>query len=222
MRRCTALGAVLCVGVTFMAAGCDEVGDAFGGVRGSGNVITETRDVSGFDEIVLLGSGDVVVSVTGTESLMIEAEDNIMPLLTTEVRGGRLELGSKSSFSATQGITYTITAAALQGVEINGSGDVAATGIDAELFAVTINGSGDVEASGMSRELEIGINGSGNYNGEDLVASLGNVDVSGSGFAVVQVTDDLTVSVSGSGAVEYIGDPTLDQSVSGSGDVSQR
>jgi hypothetical protein len=53
------------------------------GERGSGNVITESRVVSGSDEILLSGSGEVVVDVDGTESLTIEAEDNIMPLLTT-------------------------------------------------------------------------------------------------------------------------------------------
>ncbi|HWL48440.1 MAG TPA: DUF2807 domain-containing protein, partial [Acidimicrobiia bacterium] len=53
------------------------------GVEGSGNVITESREVSDFNEIVLGGSGRVMVEVTGTESLTIEAEDNIMPLLET-------------------------------------------------------------------------------------------------------------------------------------------
>lgn len=222
MRKSVASVSVLCFVVAFLIAGCDEVGDALNGVRGSGNVITETRDAGGFDEIVVLGSGEVVVSVTGTESLMIEAEDNIMPLLTTEVRGGRLELGSESSFSATQGITYTISAVALEGVEINGSGDVLATGIDADSFEVRISGSGDVEATGTTGELDVGVSGSGSYRGEDLVASVGTVSVSGSGSVLVNVTDDLTASVSGSGRVEYIGDPALDEEVSGSGDVSRR
>lgn len=38
----------------------------------------EARDVSGFNEIVLLGSGEVIVDVTGTDSLEIEAEDNVV------------------------------------------------------------------------------------------------------------------------------------------------
>lgn len=210
----------LCVGL--VVAGCDEIGDALDTVEGSGNVITETRDVSGFDEIVILGSGDVVVSVTGTESLLIEAEDNIMPLLTTEVRSGRLELGSESSYSTNRGINYMITVVSLEGIEINGSGDVIATGIDAESFAVRISGSGDVEAVGASRDLDVGISGSGNYDGAELVAATGKVTISGSGAAVVNVTDDLEASVSGSGDIEYIGDPALDASTSGSGDISRR
>jgi hypothetical protein len=212
----------LCLGAALLVVGCDELGDAVAGVRGSGNVITEERDVTGFDEIVVLGSGDVVVSVTGTESLMIEAEDNIMPLLTTDVKNGRLELGSESSFSTTVGIKYAITVVALEGVEINGSGDVVATGLDADSFAAEINGSGDIRLTGTSRELDVGINGSGGFQGEDLVAATGAVQVSGSGTAVVNVTDNLIASISGSGDIEYIGDPALDASTSGSGDISRR
>lgn len=219
-RGLVALVVFLCVGL--FVAGCDEIGDAFEGIEGSGNVITETRNVSGFDEIVVLGSGDVVVSVAGTESLSIEAEDNIMPLLTTEVKSGRLELGSESSFSTTRGITYTITVVSLEGVEINGSGDVDATGIDAGTFVAEINGSGDIRAAGTSTELDVGVNGSGAFEGEDLVASVGSVHVSGSGTAVVNVADDLEASVSGSGDIEYMGDPTLDESTSGSGRISRR
>lgn len=216
------MGIALCLGAALLVAGCDEIGDAFDGVRGSGNVITEQRAVSGFDEIVILGSGDVSVSVTGTESLTVEAEDNIMPLLTTEVGNGRLELGSKESFSATKGIRYTITVAALSGVEINGSGDIDATGIDTQLFEVEISGSGDVTASGACAQLDVGISGSGRYDGEGLVAPVGIVSVSGSGKAIVNVTDDLDASVSGSGSIEYIGDPVLDASTSGSGNISRR
>lgn len=66
--------------VTCLALGaCDELGV---GTRGSGTVITESRDLSDFNEVVLQGSGEVVVTVDGTEALTIEAEDNIMPLLT--------------------------------------------------------------------------------------------------------------------------------------------
>ena len=223
MRAHGSVGVIWFLIAGLLLVGCDDDGVSDGdGVRGSGDVVTESREVSGFDEIVVLGSGDVIVSVTGTESLTIEAEDNIMPLLTTEVNGGRLELGSDTSFSATQGITYTITAEELDGVTINGSGDVAASGIDAGSFEVTINGSGGVEPAGASEELTVGINGSGNYDGEDLIASIGTVEVSGSGSAVVNVTDDLTVRIGGSGDVEYLGNPTVTQNISGSGDVSQR
>jgi hypothetical protein len=212
------LGAATLITVVAVSA-CD--GGVFG-VRGSGNVITESRDVSGFNEIALLGSGSVVVEVNGSESLTVEAEDNIMPLLKTEVRNGRLELSVESSISPTVEIKYTITAATLDRVSISGSGDVAATGIDAESFDVEISGSGRVEPTGTADTLTLRISGSGRYDGEGLAASVGDVRVSGSGDAVVYVTEDLDVDVSGSGSVKYIGEPSLTTSISGSGDISQR
>lgn len=193
------------------------------GVEGSGNVITESREVSGFNEIVLGGTGRVVVEVTGSESLTIEAEDNIMPLLETKVRDGRLRLETNRSISPTVEIVYTITAANLEGLVISGSGIVEADAIDGTDFRVDISGSGDVDAEGtLGGLLSISISGSGEFDGESLTAPEGTVDVSGSGNAVVNVTDDLEVSVSGSGDVEYLGAPSVDSDVSGSGAVTQR
>jgi hypothetical protein len=192
------------------------------GERGSGNRITESRAVSNFDEIVLFGSGEVVVDVNGTESLTITAEDNILPLLTTEVQNDRLELGTRSSISPTVAIVYTISAAALNGVSIEGSGDITATGIDTDSFDAEISGSGRIGVAGTTRVLAVNISGSGRYDGEDLVASIATVNVSGSGDAVVNVAEDLDAEVSGSGNVEYLGDPTLMSSISGSGDISRR
>ena len=193
------------------------------GVEGSGNVITESREVSGFNEIVLGGTGRVLVEVTGTESLTIEAEDNIMPFLETRVRNGRLRLDTNRSISPTVEIVYTITAVTLDGLVISGSGIVEADAVDGSDFRVDISGSGDVDVEGMlSGLLSVSISGSGEFDGESLTAPEGRVDVSGSGNAVVNVTDDLEVSVSGSGEVQYLGEPSVDSSVSGSGTVTQR
>ena len=218
-RRFLTVVAVLVVGLVLTGCDDDLLGD---GVRGSGNVVTESRVVSGFDEIVLLGSGDVIVSVTGTESLTIEAEDNILPLLTSEVRDGRLELGSDSSFSTSEGITYTITAADFDGLTIRGSADVVASGIDSDSFDATVTGSGDIDAAGTTEDLTVRISGSGDFRGVDLTATTADVDISGSGSVVVNASDELDVSIRGSGDVEYIGNPALTQNITGSGSISPR
>ncbi len=192
-------------------------------IEGSGNVITETRDVSGFNEIDLSGNARVDIEVTGTESLTIEAEDNIMPELETVVRGGRLELGTKSNLEPTRVIVYTITAASLDGLTLSGSGAVDATGVDTTDFTTDISGSGSVSVDGaVSGRLSLSISGSGVFDGEALIAVDGRVDVSGSGRAVVNVTDNLFIDLSGSGAIEYIGSPAVESDNSGSGVITQR
>jgi hypothetical protein len=198
-------------------AGCGVLGE-----RGSGNLATETRDVSDFDQVDLSGSATVLIEVTGTQSLTIEAEDNILPLLTTEVTDGTLELGSSQRISPTRDVVYTITVVSLEAVAVSGSGSVTATSIDADAFNVEINGSGTVIPDGVSESLEVSISGSGAFEGEDLESATGTVSVSGSGDAVVNVTDDLDVKISGSGNVQYLGDPKVSVSTSGSGKVSER
>ena len=55
-------------------------------IRGSGDMITETREVSDFDKVVLACSGDIILTQGEGESLKIEGEDNIVAKITTEVR----------------------------------------------------------------------------------------------------------------------------------------
>jgi hypothetical protein len=193
------------------------------GVQGSGDVISESREVTGFDEVELVGSGRVDIAVTGTESLTIEAEDNIMPLIESDVRNGSLILDYRSAVSPSVDVVFTITAAELSGIDLSGSGVVDATGVDGTDFFVEISGSGDVRAEGtLTGFLSISISGSGEFDGVSLTAPDGEVDVSGSGNAVVDVTETLDISISGSGDVEYIGSPDLDVDTSGSGNVTQR
>lgn len=231
-------GSVLCLAAV-VVAGC--AGPTVFGVRGSGNVISETRDVSGFTEIVLEGSGTVEIELTGTEALTIEAEDNLMPQLTSDVVDGKLVLGTRRSMAPTRDIVYTITVASLDGITVNGSGDVTADAIDSSEFTatisgsgtidlagtfggleVTISGSGSIVAAGTAEEIFVKIPGSGRFLGEDLSASAGEVAISGSGSAIVDVSQTLDASVSGSGAIEYLGSPTVDTEISGSGTVSPR
>src|SRR4030095_14010684 len=83
-----------CLGLSLMvliAGGC--VGD-FVTVKGSGIARQESRQVHDFSEMSLSGSGEVFIEQTGKESLTIEADDNLLPYLETEVQGGALTLGT--------------------------------------------------------------------------------------------------------------------------------
>lgn len=217
-------------------------GSSILGVRGSGDVTTESREVSGFDEIALSGSGTVIVDVNGTESLTIEAEDNLLQYLTTEVDGGRLKLEANRSISPTEEVVYTISAVSLEGLDVSGSGRIDVSGVsgdrldlnvsgsgsinvpdlDVGSVSVDISGSGSVRMAGAADDLELSISGSGEYQGAELVVFSADVSISGSGDAVVNVTNQLDASVSGSGNVEYLGDPSVTSSTRGSGNVSRR
>ncbi|HPQ42332.1 MAG TPA: DUF2807 domain-containing protein, partial [bacterium] len=57
------------------------------GITGEGPVLDESRDVAAFSEIVLDGSIDARITAADTQSVMVRAQQNILPLIVTEVSG---------------------------------------------------------------------------------------------------------------------------------------
>jgi hypothetical protein len=191
-------------------------------VRGSGKVASETRSLSGFEAIELTGSADVIVSLGETESVSVEAEDNLLPLVETQVRGGRLVIGTKSNttLAPTQPVRVTVTLKALRSASLTGSGNITIGGLSGGSLRLDLSGSGNISAAGTVEALSATLGGSGNILCDDLQASSASVEINGSGNVTVYASQRLEATISGSGAVTYRGNPAqVEQSVSGSGSI---
>jgi hypothetical protein len=188
-------------------------------VNGSGQLKSETRTVSGFTGIELSGTGEVTITQGDAESLTIEADDNVLPALTSEVRDSMLRLDTKprTRVQTRNPIRYRVTVADLNRIELSGSGSVA--GVDLELtnLEVEISGSGTMNLAGSADQQEVEVSGSGQYDAAQLPSRSVSIEISGSGKATVAAAEQLRVDISGSGTVTYSGEPTIDQSISGSG-----
>jgi hypothetical protein len=193
---------------------------AAGTVKGSGNVQIEERSVGEFRGLSLLGSADVSITVGGSPSLTVEAEDNILPLITTEVKGGILHIGSEKSFSTRKGIHVRLTVPELNSVIIIGSGDVDVEGVHGDLFRAEVKGSGDIVATGSVDRVEADVIGSGDIRLFGLDAVRGEATVKGSGDIRIQASVTLELSVLGSGDIRYRGPADVQKEVLGSGDIS--
>jgi hypothetical protein len=192
--------------------------------NGSGKVVDDTRSVSGFSRISVGGNAKVIVDQDGRESLTISAEDNLLPYLTSQVRGDTLELGIQDgeSIRPTRDIVYHITVKDLRGLSISGSGDVDIRNVDTDQLMIEVDGSGKITAAGRADTQTISISGQGDYQAKDLESSTTVIDIAGSGSAQVSASQSLDVTISGSGDIEYSGDPSVKKSISGSGEVRQR
>jgi hypothetical protein len=214
-------------------------------IRGSGHVVSETRVVSDFSRVELLGSGDVVLTQGNEESLKVEAEDNLLSHLRTEVRNHTLYLGLTDEngnviLFPTQPIKFYVSLKSVEGLkisgsgnidaqqvqskqlalEITGSGNIAIASLTAETLQTAIHGSGQCELSaGAAAEQKIEISGSGNYRGAKLAGQAVAVQITGSGNATVWAEDTLEARLTGSGDLHYYGTPRLTEHITGSGRV---
>ena len=201
-------------------AGCN--GDDSGTIKGSGISKTESRPVEKFTAIEL-DVGRLTVEQSGTESLTVTADDNLLALFTTEVKGGTLHLSvaKGKNFSGT-GPVFAVTAATLRSLGINGSGGIQASKLDGDTLSVSIAGSGSAKLAGRAAELKLSISGSGSVDAAQLQARRAKADISGSGSLTINASDELDASVSGSGTIWYIGSPKVKSDVSGSGSIRRK
>ena len=231
------------VSAAFLLSGCLQISDnGFFGrtIHGSGVRATETRAVSGFDQVGVSGSGQITIIQGDEESLTIEADDNFLPLIKSEVVNGKLRIGpERVSLRASQPIRYKLklkrlTALSLSGslaaeadslktetltVSISGSGKVRLARLEADDFKVRISGSGDLNLAGKVTHQELRISGSGDYRAAELDSQHAEVHISGSGDALLTAQQTLDVHISGSGKVQYYGHPSISKSISGSGSL---
>jgi len=194
------------------------------GSTGAGGVRTEPRQVSGFTAVELQGFGDLTIEQTGAESLTIEAEDSILPKLTSDVSDGTLRLGIKpnTSLQTTKPIKYRLTVKDLTGVSISGSGSASAPKVTTSRFTVQVKGSGTITIGGTADTQEIIISGTGKYRAAELASKTATVTITGNGDAEVMVADQLHVKIIGSGSLTYYGNPTVDKNIIGTGKVIKK
>jgi hypothetical protein len=201
----------------------DNWGLHFGlGVHGSGNIKTESRDVGSFDRVQSRGSIDVEIAVGKQASVTVEADDNILSLIRTDVRGGALIIDSQSNFSSRHSPLVHITTPSLQALQVSGSGDSDIAGASGDQLLIRIEGSGDVRASGSVKSLRLRIEGSGDARLGDLNTDQADVEIDGSGDADLAVASSLDATVNGSGDVHYSGNPAhVTTRVHGSGEIER-
>lgn len=220
----------------FLLSACDIV-------RGSGVVITDIRNVSDFDQVSLSGVGTLYVTIGDTESLKIEAEDNLLPYIESRVRSNKLDIGFSrdrwnTAIQPTQPIYYYLTVKDLEGLELSGAGNIEVDELETPHLRVATSGAGNIvinklttdqfsaEVSGAGscrvyagevQSQVLFISGAGGYRAGDLKSQTTDIEISGLGGAEVWAESALSVTISGAGNVNFYGQPSISQNISGLG-----
>ncbi len=236
MKRMILITALLFGTILFSA--CDTMRV----VRGTGDMSEENREVSGFNAVALDGVGTIFIEQGDRESLRIEAEENLLQYLETEVESQTLNLTIRRGINIvpTQGVFYYLTVQDLEEIEVNGLGNVDIIDLQTPKLALSINGGGEINAQTLTAdELDVVINGlgnldlgdgevgdqsvqidgGGNYNARNLASEMAEVAINGLGSATIWASDTLDVTIDGGGNVNYVGKPQVTQEINGLGEV---
>jgi hypothetical protein len=212
-------------------------------ITGNGNVITEERRVSDFNKINV-GSGiDVYMTQGDNISVEVEADENLMDVIKTEVKDNKLKVYTTKNISMAKSKKVYLTYIDLDRIEVSSAGDVKGenTLIADELYIrlssagdlkldvvakeinINISSSGNATLSGKTDVLKAGLSSAGDLNAFDLEAKYGDVDVSSAGDAKVFITEEASFNSSSAGDIIYKGDPKINRiSTSSAGSVKRK
>jgi len=217
----------------------------FGGTsaRGSGHIVTENRAVQDFTSIHISYPASTLIRQGTTESLTIEADDNVLPTIQTEVIGGVLQIDGvrdhRVYLAPTKPVRITITVKQLDELAFSSAGDTTLDGIKSDDFRADLSGAGSIrmqnvdfakldvelsgvgslEASGAADDLTVHVSGLGSFQGAELHTQQASIQLDGMGSAVVWADNQLTATVNGLGSVNYYGSAKATKAINGLGSV---
>lgn len=191
---------------------------------GGGERITETRDVVPFDRLVVEDSVDVAVVPGDGREVRVYAGEKVIDRIHTDTVGGVLRVDVRD-----RGIVIgddplgdarvEVSATALRGVTVEGSGDVNLSGVRGDELELDVQDAAGVDATGSVDRLTATIQGAGNANLAGLAVRSAVVVAKDAADADLNVSDELDVTIRGAADVTYRGDPEVQSDVQDAGDL---
>jgi hypothetical protein len=215
--------------VVILAAGCGL--GLFQAVAGSGTVKRELREVPDFTAVEVNSVVHATVRTSPKAPVVLEGDENLLPLITTEVRDDRLVVAVKNgvNIKPTRPIKVDITTPVLARVAATGASEVDAVAAPAERFAIVASGATTVtvrqinsgavtvEISGASRmtlvgkakSVTLGVSGASHVKAESLTAESAVLDVSGASHVEIGATATIKGDISGASHLDVLGSPDV-------------
>ncbi|HEB30898.1 MAG TPA: DUF2807 domain-containing protein [Spirochaetes bacterium] len=197
-----------------------------------GGIVSETREVKGFERVVMRDYGELVITQGEKESLTVEAEPGIIEKIRTEVRGGNLDISIGASWlrkighaftSSISGswIKYSLTVKKLTGLEVLGAARVSVTKIKTERFSLVLGGAGYIKVESLeAKQLDVDMRGAGKVELTGK-ASEQNIIMGGAGGYVAPKLESAKANVDlrGAGIANVWVTKDLEVTITGVGNV---
>jgi putative autotransporter adhesin-like protein len=210
----------------FMLISIGSFAQPWKNISGDGNVKKETRSVSGFTSLSTHGAIDVQISYGNSNTIEVQADENLLQYIETTVEDGKLTIKSQKNVNlkTRSKIVVSVSMTKINGLQLSGSGNINGTGdfTADDKTNIMVSGSGNIKlSSGNFKEMGLSISGSGNIDLNNGTADNITLSISGSGNIDCSgiTSNNVDAKISGSGNVRVNANKSIDAIISGSGNV---
>lgn len=213
------------------------------GMRGNGNVVSETREVTEDFNIVKASEGlDVYITQGKDFSIEIEADENIIEFINTEINEGTLRIDCEEQIGRAKSKKVYVTLPEIIAINASSGSDVFGQGliesnkldlssssgadirieVDAESLTCDASSGADIDISGNAINLRANASSGADIDGRELTVENCTADASSGADISINVTKELNASASSGADVRYSGNPeVLNKSKSSAGSVTK-
>jgi len=210
-------------------------------VAGNGVMKFEKRQANGTTGVLLSVPGSLIITLGSTPSLRIDAEENLLPYIDSNVVLGQLRITDpNATLRPTQSIRFELTVPSLEAIAISVPGSVTAPALRATDFSLSTSSAGSIHLDGLEANSlvarlsssgsisvdtgavttqDLHLSSSGSFVAPGLRSERATVELSSSGGAIIWVTERLEAWLTSSGNVRYAGSPQVFAHLSSSGTV---
>lgn len=207
----------------------------------TGNKKVERKEIflEEIQSITLKGSGTLYITYGETQKIEVETNKDLFDRINQDVNNGHWDATFKGCVRKFGKLKFYVTIPRIEALKVEGSGDIDGNenfeadnlklevkgsgkitlNTSAQNLTSKITGSGDIILEGNCINHEIDINGSGALRAYNLKSQTTQVEINGSGDALISVDQKLYATIEGSGKVTYKGSPVKETTISGSGSV---
>jgi hypothetical protein len=214
-------------------------GDFGSGEKGNGVVVEETREITEeFTEVSASEGIDVFVTQGSDFDISVEADENIMDLIGTDIRNGKLKIHAienigratkkvyvtmpkVSSLMASSGSQLT-TENMIQADKLHvdaSSGAIIDANVKVTNMEIDASSGANISLEGTAKEVFVDGSSGANIKANELQTLVCNADASSGANISIDVTDNLTAEASSGGNISYKGNPSVQKNKSVSGSV---
>jgi hypothetical protein len=197
----------------------------------TGDVIQETRALTGFTKIHVEDNINLFITQDSVFEVTVEAGKNIVPLITTEIKGNTLICENKNRCNFTRSykkpLNVYVRMPLLNEIESNGTGNIKSLNtiqtpvcyirtrnsgnveltIDTPVLTTAVHGSCDLILHGKANNHECNIGGTGYLIADDLQTSYTFIHSHTLGLCYIYVRDLLICNIDQVGDVFCYGSP---------------
>jgi hypothetical protein len=210
----------------------------FNGVKGNGNVTSETRKIS--DDFTRINAGNglqVFLTNSADISLEVEADENLHELIETYVENGTLYIKTKKNIGYAKAKKVYVFVDKLNEIDIHSGGEIISDNtFKANNFKIGASSGGTINMrlsvqdllcdtssgaslnlKGTTKTIKVNSTSGSNLNAYDLEALSCDVDVSSGANVRLSVSETFNGNASSGGGIRYKGNPEVAKKSSSSG-----